>query len=106
MMMRSPTCYATARTSPCAAFFEFTTFAILEMRFLLSVWRARRPGGSMDPWTAQRELSILYGRFYGALLGGILLSYYLQRCARYAAGQVGWRWQQCNPWGGGRWGVK
>lgn len=61
-----------------AAFFEFVIFAVFQMRWLLSVWRAQR-GGTLDPWTAQRELSILYGRFYGALLGGILLSYYLQR---------------------------
>jgi len=30
---------------------------------------------------AQRELSLLYVRFYGALLGGIFLSYQLQRRA-------------------------
>jgi hypothetical protein len=52
-------------------------FAIFEMRFLLSVWRARR--GSVDPWTAQREVSVLYARFYAALLGGILVTYQLQR---------------------------
>ena len=53
-------------------------FAIFEFRFLLSVWRARR--GGVDPWTAQREVSVLYLRFYAALLGGILLTYKLQRC--------------------------
>ncbi len=54
-------------------------FAIFEMRYLLSVWRARR-ANALDPWAAQRELSVLYARFYGALLGGIFLTYQLQRC--------------------------
>lgn len=58
-------------------------FAIFEMRFLLSVWRARRTG--VDAWTAQREVSVLYARFYATLLGGILLTYQLQRCARRLA---------------------
>ncbi len=61
------------------AFFEFVVFAIFEMRYLLSVWRARRTN-ALDPWAAQRELSVLYARFYGALLGGIFLTYQLQRC--------------------------
>ena len=64
------------------AFFEFVVFAIFEMRYLLSVWRARR-ANALDPWAAQRELSVLYARFYGALLGGILLMYQLQGCATY-----------------------
>ena len=54
-------------------------FAIFEMRYLLAVWRARR-ANALDPWAAQRELSVLYARFYGALLGGIFLTYQLQRC--------------------------
>lgn len=57
------------------AFFQFVIFAIFEMRYLLSVWRARR--ASADPWTAQRELSMLYARFYGVLLGGMLLMFQL-----------------------------
>ncbi|KAK9832712.1 hypothetical protein WJX81_003010 [Elliptochloris bilobata] len=61
-----------------AAFFEFVTFAIFEMRYLLSIWRARR-GSSLDAWAAQRELSLLYVRFYGALLGGIFVTYQLRR---------------------------
>ena len=32
-----------------AAFFEFIVFAIFEMRFLLTVWRARRVGQT-DAW--------------------------------------------------------
>lgn len=42
----------------------------------------RAPGRSNRPRArAQRELSLLYVRFYGALLGGIFLSYQLQRRA-------------------------
>ena len=68
------------------AFFEFVVFAIFEMRYLLSVWRARR-ANALDPWAAQRELSVLYARFYGALLGGIFLMYQLQGCAARHPGQ-------------------
>ena len=68
------------------AFFEFVVFAIFEMRYLLSVWRARR-ANALDPWAAQRELSVLYARFYGALLGGIFLMYQLQGCATCHPGQ-------------------
>lgn len=48
------------------------------MRLLLTVSRARR--ASSDSWTAQRDASLLYARFYAGLLGGILLTYQLQRC--------------------------
>jgi hypothetical protein len=64
-----------------AAFFEFALFGVFEMRYLLHAWRARR-GAGLEPWAAQRELSVLYARFYGALLGGVFLSYQLRRCAR------------------------
>ena len=64
-----------------AAFFEFALFAVFELRYLLHAWRARRSAAA-DPWAAQRELSLLYAQFYGWLLGGILLTYQLQRCVR------------------------
>lgn len=35
-----------------AAFLEFVVFAIFEMRFLMTVWRARR-AGQTDPWQAR-----------------------------------------------------
>lgn len=57
-----------------ASFFEFVNFAIFEMQYLLSIWRARR-GSALDTWHTQRELAILYVRFYGALLGSIFLTY-------------------------------
>ena len=38
-----------------AAFFEFIVFAIFEMRFLLTVWRARR-GGQTDAWQVRQYI--------------------------------------------------
>ena len=61
-----------------AAFFEFVNFAIFEMQYLLSIWRARR-GPALDTWQTQRELAVLYIRFYGALLGSIFVTYQSQR---------------------------
>lgn len=59
-----------------AAFFKFVIFSIFEMRYLLAIWKARRPLNSGEGWEAmRRELSVLYSRFYGVLLGGILLMY-------------------------------
>jgi hypothetical protein len=47
-----------------AAFFKFVIFAIFEMRYLLAIWKARRPVGSGEGWeTMRRELSVLYSRF-------------------------------------------
>ncbi|CAD7699222.1 unnamed protein product [Ostreobium quekettii] len=60
------------------SFFEFILFAIFEMRYMLLVWRAQR-GNSLDPFDMRRELSMLYTRFYGALLLGVLLAYKLQQ---------------------------
>lgn len=59
-----------------AAFFKFVVFSIFEMRYLLAIWKANRPASSSDGWEAmRRELSVLYSRFYGILLGGILVMY-------------------------------
>ncbi|XP_065874476.1 transmembrane E3 ubiquitin-protein ligase FLY2-like isoform X2 [Euphorbia lathyris] len=59
-----------------AAFFKFVVFSIFEMRYLLSIWKASRPMNSGEGWeTMRRELSVLYSRFYGILLGGILVMY-------------------------------
>lgn len=47
-----------------AAFFKFVIFSIFEMRYLLSIWKARRPASTGDGWESmRRELSILYSRF-------------------------------------------
>lgn len=59
-----------------AAFFKFVIFSIFEMRYLLAIWKARRPLNSGEGWEImRRELSVLYSRFYGVLLGGILIMY-------------------------------
>ncbi|ONI17124.1 hypothetical protein PRUPE_3G139300 [Prunus persica] len=59
-----------------AAFFKFVVFSIFEMRYLLAIWKASRPTNSGEGWeTMRRELSVLYSRFYGILLGGILFMY-------------------------------
>ncbi|KAH9608996.1 hypothetical protein KSS87_022695 [Heliosperma pusillum] len=59
-----------------AAFFKFVVFSIFEMRYLLAIWKASRPANSGEGWEAmRRELSVLYSRFYGILLGGILVMY-------------------------------
>ncbi|XP_024532225.1 transmembrane E3 ubiquitin-protein ligase 1 [Selaginella moellendorffii] len=67
-----------------AAFFKFVIFSIFEMRYLLAIWKARRPATSGEGWEAmRRELSVLYSRFYGFLLGGILIMYELHSMLRY-----------------------
>lgn len=43
---------------------------------------------SQDGWQQQREQSLMYARFYGALLLGILLTYQLQKCAAAALPSV------------------
>ncbi|XP_054815238.1 transmembrane E3 ubiquitin-protein ligase FLY1-like [Prosopis cineraria] len=59
-----------------AAFFKFVVFSIFEMRYLLAIWKANRPLSNGEGWeTMRRELSALYIRFYGILIGGILLMY-------------------------------
>ncbi|CAJ1978911.1 unnamed protein product [Sphenostylis stenocarpa] len=59
-----------------AAFFKFVVFSIFEMRYLLAIWKASRPLSNGEGWDAmRRELSVLYSRFYGILLGGILFMY-------------------------------
>ena len=67
-----------------AAGLEFIIFAIFEMRYLLSIWRARRQAVA-DSWSTQHELSVLYARFYGALLCGIFLAYQFQRSGLHLA---------------------
>ncbi|KAA8499438.1 Transmembrane E3 ubiquitin-protein ligase 1 [Porphyridium purpureum] len=62
-----------------AAFFKFTLFSIFEMRYMLIIWRARRLAAFSEGWEAmRRELSLLYTRFYGSLLMGVVLLYYMQ----------------------------
>ncbi|XP_009606918.1 transmembrane E3 ubiquitin-protein ligase FLY1 isoform X1 [Nicotiana tomentosiformis] len=66
-----------------AAFFKFVVFSIFEMRYLLAIWKANRPMSSGEGWEAmRRELSVLYSRFYGILLGGILVMYEFHKFLR------------------------
>ncbi|PWA91524.1 hypothetical protein CTI12_AA050190 [Artemisia annua] len=66
-----------------AAFFKFVVFSIFEMRYLLAIWKAGRSMNSGEGWEAmRRELSVLYSRFYGILLGGILFMYEFHRYLR------------------------
>eukprot|EP00003_Mantamonas_plastica_P012171 TRINITY_DN2212_c2_g1_i4.p1 TRINITY_DN2212_c2_g1~~TRINITY_DN2212_c2_g1_i4.p1 ORF type:complete len:356 (+),score=97.75 TRINITY_DN2212_c2_g1_i4:101-1168(+) len=61
------------------AFFKLILFSLFEMRMLMSVWKARRPAAFNQGWTqVRRELGTLYMRFYGFILGGILLVYQLK----------------------------
>ena len=47
-----------------AAFFKFVIFSIFEMRYLLAIWKARRPAQAAESWDLmRRDLSILYSRF-------------------------------------------
>jgi len=65
-----------------ASFFEFVMFACFEMRWLLMAWRAQR-GGLLEAWEQQRELMVLYARFYVALMLGILFSWRLAEYMRW-----------------------
>ncbi|KAL8188619.1 hypothetical protein R6Q57_029907 [Mikania cordata] len=66
-----------------AAFFKFVVFSIFEMRYLLAIWKASRSINNGEGWEAmRRELSLLYSRFYGVLLGGILMMYEFHRYLR------------------------
>lgn len=62
-----------------AAFFKFICFSIFLMRWMLLIWKARRPSGFSEGWEAmRRELSVLYSRFYISLIIGLFLLYQLQ----------------------------
>lgn len=67
-----------------AAFFKFICFSIFLMRWMLLIWKARRPSGFSEGWEAmRRELSMLYSRFYGSLLFGIFLLYQMRNHLRF-----------------------
>eukprot|EP00002_Diphylleia_rotans_P011381 TRINITY_DN2249_c0_g3_i2.p1 TRINITY_DN2249_c0_g3~~TRINITY_DN2249_c0_g3_i2.p1 ORF type:complete len:450 (-),score=77.10 TRINITY_DN2249_c0_g3_i2:284-1633(-) len=62
-----------------AAFLKFVMFSVYEMRYLLFIWKARRPqifSEGLDAW--RQELGFLYIRFYGFLMLGIFLFYRMQ----------------------------
>lgn len=58
------------------AFVKLIIFSVFEMRYLLIIWKARRPQGFADGWlTLRRELTTLYSRFYLSLLAGLCVFY-------------------------------
>jgi hypothetical protein len=68
-----PEAFATLAT---AAFIYLMLFSVLEMRFMLVIWKARRPEAFANGWDAvRRELGTLYCRFYLALLAGMAIIY-------------------------------
>jgi len=67
------------------AFFKFITFSVLEMRYVLTVWKAQRPSGfSVTDGAARHELGMLYVRFYALLCLSIFLLFKGERYAHYA----------------------
>jgi len=60
-----------------AAFFQFVTFSLFEMRYLLIILKARRPQAFAEGWASlRREFSLFYLKFYTCLFGGIMILYY------------------------------
>lgn len=58
------------------AFVKLIIFSVFEMRYLLIIWKARRPQGFSEGWlTLRRELTTLYSRFYLSLCAGIGVFY-------------------------------
>ncbi|RLN51879.1 hypothetical protein BBJ29_007284 [Phytophthora kernoviae] len=58
------------------AFVKLIIFSVFEMRYLLIIWKARRPQGFSEGWlTLRRELTTLYSRFYLSLLAGLCVFY-------------------------------
>lgn len=54
--------------------FKFVLFALLEVRYLLTIWRVRYRFAFSEGWDAvRRELSKVYSYFYGALIGGLVI---------------------------------
>ena len=52
-----------------AAFIKLLIFAVVEMRMMLLVWKARRAEAFAEGWQAvRRELGVLYSRFCQFLL--------------------------------------
>ena len=58
------------------SFFKLILFSIFEMRFILMIWKARRPQSFAEGWESmRRELTVLYSRFYGSMILGLFLMY-------------------------------
>ena len=81
------------------AFLKFATFSVLEMRYMLNIWKARRPNGfDIFDTQARRDLGMLYLRFYGALVGGLIVFFHEQTYARHALVVVNSFWLPQIVW--------
>jgi succinate-acetate transporter protein len=60
------------------AFFKFIIFAILELRYLMVIWKARSPDDFATTQAQRSQLCALYLRFYGILVLGMVIMYQLQ----------------------------
>lgn len=61
---------------------QFVAFAMLEMRFIVLIWKMRHPLAFNQGWERMRqELSVIYARFYAAVLIGLFVMYKLQAYA-------------------------
>jgi len=57
--------------------FKFILFAMLEVRYVLTIWRCRHQDVFAAGWEeVRRHLSRVYSYFYGALLGGLLIIFH------------------------------
>jgi len=56
------------------ALLKFMLFALLEFRYLLTIWRQRHREVFEEGWeSVRRELSRIYSRFYTFLVGGLIV---------------------------------
>eukprot|EP00929_Paragymnodinium_shiwhaense_P083978 TRINITY_DN44889_c0_g2_i1.p1 TRINITY_DN44889_c0_g2~~TRINITY_DN44889_c0_g2_i1.p1 ORF type:complete len:581 (+),score=107.71 TRINITY_DN44889_c0_g2_i1:109-1851(+) len=54
--------------------FKFFLFSLLEVRYLLMIWRVRHRDVFAEGWEAvRRELARVYSRFYGAFIAGLVI---------------------------------
>jgi hypothetical protein len=59
------------------SFVQLMLFSVLEMRFMLMIWKARHQNVFSSGWDAiRREVGSLYCKFYVVLLFGLLLMYF------------------------------
>ncbi|GAM19291.1 hypothetical protein SAMD00019534_024660 [Acytostelium subglobosum LB1] len=61
-----------------AAFFQFITFSLFEMRYLLIILKANIPQTAAEGWDAlRREFSLFYLKFYTIMILIIMVIYYV-----------------------------
>jgi len=60
-----------------AAFFKFILFSMFELRYVFTIWKARRPQAFSEWGLLRRELGLMYIRFYAVLMIGLLIVYFI-----------------------------